>query len=142
LSIVVPMFSGGDTTTAPPPPEQQTALPTTAPKATKPAPAPATPAAPVAPGKLTDDDWVLQSYQFKNDGLGDFGGTARITNNSGEARSASFTLTLFKSGEQVASLQGSADEVDPGKTVTVQLISQDKYQRGTFQVDFQVDFSY
>jgi hypothetical protein len=140
LSIVVPMFSGGDTTTtttAPPPPEQQTALPTTAPKATKPAPA-----APAAPSKLTDEDWVLQSYQFKDDGLGDFGGTARITNDSDEARTASFTLTLFKNGEQVASLQGSADEVDPGKTVTVQLISQDKYQRGTFQVDFQVDFSY
>jgi len=92
--------------------------------------------------KPNDKGWVLQSYATKDDGLGSFGGTARITNSNGKAMSATFTLTLAKSGTQVASLMGSADGVAAGKTVTVQLISQDKYKAGKYASDFQVDVSY
>lgn len=89
--------------------------------------------------KPSDGGWVVESYQLKNDGLGDFGGTARITNTKGETRTGIFTITAFKAGKQVASLQGSASDVESGKTVTVQLISTDKYVAGPYTIDFQND---
>lgn len=94
-------------------------------------------------GKKSDKGWVLQSVAYKDDGLGTFGGTARVTNANGESKSAVFTITLGGGGSSpVASLQGSAQDVAAGKTVTVQLISQDKYKAGKYAVDFQTDTSY
>jgi hypothetical protein len=90
-------------------------------------------------GKPSDGGWTLESQQLKDDGLGDFGGTARITNTEDSPQTGVFTLTVFKGDEQVASLQGSADEVEPGKTVTVRLISQDKFKKGPYRVEFQND---
>jgi hypothetical protein len=99
----------------------------------------AAPTKPAKSGKPSDGGWVVESYQFKNDGLGDFGGTARLTNTKGETRNGIFTITVFKAGKQVASLQGSASDVESGKTVTVQLISSDKYVAGPYTIDFQND---
>ena len=116
-----------------------------APPATTKAPVPVAPVAPVAPAapsKPNDKGWVLQSYETKDDGLGDFGGTARITNSNDSAKTGTFTLTLARNGAQVASLQGSAESVAPGKTVTVSLISQDKYSAAKATADFQTDISY
>lgn len=113
-----------------------------APQATTQAPAPVAPVAPAAPSKPNDKGWVLQSYETKDDGLGDFGGTARITNSNNSAKTGTFTLTLARNGAQVASLQGSAQSVAPGKTVTVELISQDKYSAAKATADFQTDISY
>jgi len=113
-----------------------------APPATTKPPAPVAPVAPVAPSKPNDKGWVLQSYETKDDGLGDFGGTARITNSNDSAKTGTFTLTLARNGAQVASLQGSAQSVAPGKTVTVELISQDKYSAAKATADFQTDISY
>jgi hypothetical protein len=90
-------------------------------------------------GKPSDGGWTLESQQLKDDGLGDFGGTARITNTEESPQTGVFTLTVFKGSEQVATLQGSADEVEPGKTVSVQLISQDKFRKGPYRVEFQND---
>jgi len=113
-----------------------------APQATTQAPAPIAPVTPVVNGKPNDKGWVLQSYETKDDGLGNFGGTARITNSNDSAKTATFTLTLARNGVQVASLQGSAESVAPGKTVTVALISQDKYSAAKATSDFQTDISY
>jgi hypothetical protein len=109
-----------------------------APKATAPAVKPK----PAAPAKPSDKDWVVQSTKLKNDGLGDWGGTARITNNSGDSRTMVCTITLFRAGKQIASLEGSAQDVAAHKTVTVDLISEDKYHAGKYSVDFQVDTTY
>lgn len=120
---------------------------TTQPTAEAPAPvatsaAPAAAAVPAKPSKPNDKGWVLESFQARNDGVGDFGGTARITNTNSEATTATFTITLARGGQQIASLQGSAQSVAAGKTVTVQLISQDKYSAGAYKSDFQTDVSF
>jgi hypothetical protein len=46
---------------------------------------------------------------------------------------------VFKGGQEVAALQGSADDVSPGDAETVQLISQDKFVPGPYEYDFQTD---
>jgi hypothetical protein len=100
-----------------------------------------TKAVPQTDGK-SDKGWTLASLQTKADFGGNFGGPARITNTNGSAKTAIFTVTLLKGSTVIASLQGSADGVSPGQTVTVNLISSDKYAAGNFQTEFQVDMSY
>lgn len=89
---------------------------------------------------LEDGDWRLDSVQLKDDGLGDFGGTARITY-TGEDNDASnlFTITvLAKDGTVVASLDGAAEGMGPDGTETVQLISTDPWKPGNYTLfDFQ-----
>lgn len=97
-------------------------------------------AKPKTDGKLADGGWVVESQTLKNDGLGSFGGTARITNTNDGTESGLFTLTVFKAGKQVASLTGSSSDVEAGKTVTVTFISSDKYVSGPYTYDFQNDF--
>lgn len=103
---------------------------------------PAAAAAPAVSSKPNDKGWVVQSLMTADDGVGDFGGTARITNTNDSAKTAVFTFTLARAGQQIASLQGSAQQVSAGKTVTVQLISQEKYSAGKYTWDFQTDTSY
>lgn len=90
---------------------------------------------------LQNGDWRLDSIKVKDDGLGDFGGTARISYTGDDENGGTnlFTITLFDGKEVVGTLQGSANTVKPGSAVTVQLISQDKYKEGTFKYDFQND---
>jgi hypothetical protein len=99
---------------------------------------------PPAPAKRLDKGWFLDSSRFPGHGIGDgdFGGTARITNTSKTTASASFTITLLVNGGTVASLGGSAPNVPAGKTVTVELTSQDEYVPGPYTLDFQTDASY
>jgi len=85
----------------------------------------------------TDQGWVLDSYRLQDRAFGDFGGTVRITNTNKAAQSAVFTIFVMAKGHVVASLQGSADNAGAGKTVTVQLTSQDKYRLGSHTIDFQ-----
>ena len=75
-------------------------------------------------------------------GDGDFGGSARLTNTTRTTASASFTITLLVKGQTVASLQGTAYNVPAGKSVLVQLVSQDEYQSGPYTLVFQTDASY
>lgn len=74
--------------------------------------------------------------------FGSFSGTARVTNTASSSRSMIMKLTLFRDGEQIASLTGAANDVAPGKTVTVDLLSSDSYSDGDFTVDFQVDATF
>ena len=90
---------------------------------------------------LQNGDWRLDSIQVKNDGLGDFGGTARVTYTGSDASGGDnvFTVTVFKGEKVVATLTGGANTVRPGTTATVQLISSDKYLPGPYKYDFQND---
>ena len=65
---------------------------------------------------------------MKNDVLGDFGGTARVTYTGSDASGGDnvFTVTVFKGKKVVATLTGGANTVRPGTTATVQFISSDK----------------
>jgi hypothetical protein len=148
LLIVVASIAGGGGDTSQP----ATDAPEATPQSEEPSPAPAEsePAAPepaqeetsgpTAKLPLTDGDWRLDSVRIKDDGLGDFGGTARITYTGGaEGGTNLFTIAVFKDGQEVAALQGSADDVSPGDAETVQLISMDDYVAGPYKYDFQND---
>ena len=115
------------------PPTVATTVPTTVPPTTTPPPPP-----------NSDKGWavVANSLLTKNDGTGDFGGSARITNKASDFENASFTFTLFRGSVQIATLQGSAQGVSPGQTVTVKLISQNPYSAGAYTFTFQTDTSY
>jgi hypothetical protein len=110
--------------------------------------APAETTAPVAAapaadtGKPNDKGWVVQSLRTKDDGLGDFGGSARITNTNDSSKTGTFTITLSTGGKVIATLQGSASGTSSGQTVSVDLISQDKYSAAAYTYDFQTDVSY
>jgi type II secretory pathway pseudopilin PulG len=106
-----------------------------------PAPAEPAPAAP-ASGELQDGSFTSEQPRLKDDGLGDFGGTARVTNTSDSEKSGIFTYTLFKGGDMVGTAQGSASEVGAGETATVQLVSTDEFVAGVDRVEFQVDGEY
>jgi hypothetical protein len=101
----------------------------------------AAPAKSTKPGKPSDKGWVLESVKMGSS-LGDFEGTARVTNTNDSEQTATMTVTVFKGGQQVGSLQGSVNQVSPGKTVTVQLISTDKFVKGPWKTDFQIDASF
>ncbi len=79
---------------------------------------------------------------MRNNGLGDFGGRARITytGDDPDGGTNTFTITVFKGGKDVASLLGSASEVPPGRTITADLVSTDKFVSGPYTYDFQKDF--
>jgi hypothetical protein len=86
-----------------------------------------------------DKDFVVQEIDVKDDGLGDIGGIARITNTAATSLTVTFTFTFFQSGQIVGTAEGSAEDVAPGQTVTVSLLSQDKMFYGRFRYQFQVD---
>lgn len=90
----------------------------------------------------SDKGWVLRSYAITEDYFNEFDGTARITNTNPGAYTGGFTLTLFSGGRQLGVLNGSAQGVSPGQTVTVDLYSFDPYVPGPYQIAFQTDYSY
>ena len=87
---------------------------------------------------IQNGDWRLDSITLK-DSLGDFGGRARITYTGSDQNGGTnlFTITVFKNGRDIASLDGSANTVLPGHTVTADLISSDRYVSGPYTFDFQ-----
>ena len=106
----------------------------------------ATETAPAATGPtaklpIQNGDWRLSSVSIKDDGLGDFGGRARITytGDNPDGGTNLFTITVFRHGKDVAALEGSAEAVKPGTAATVQLISTDKFVPGPYKYDFQND---
>lgn len=111
--------------------------------ATQPPPV-ATPAAPADPynGHSGDKHFAVYALQVKDDGLGSIGGIARVKNVSSSSLTGTFTFTFFQSGQIVGTAQGSAQDVSPGQTVTVQLVSSDKMFAGRFRYQFQVDIEY
>jgi hypothetical protein len=137
LFIIAGIASGGGSSK----PSTNVADPLTA-TTTAPPKAAARPTMKAIPNKPNDKGWIVQAILTRDDGLGNFGGTARITNANDGSRTATFTFTLVRAGKQIATLQGSAQDVAAGKTVTVDLISQDKFSHGAYIWDFQTDVSY
>ncbi len=94
-----------------------------------------------AASSKVDGDWELVSFQSKKEITNDFTGTARIRYNGKDANGGTnlFTVTLLKKATQdvVATLNGSASDVKPGKIATVTLLSTDKYVAGSFDIEFQ-----
>ncbi|HEV2891176.1 MAG TPA: hypothetical protein VGX28_12445 [Frankiaceae bacterium] len=88
-----------------------------------------------------DEGWEAQSLTAGCE-YGDWSGTARIRNTNADAHSASFTFTLFRGGKVIGSLQGFANGVETGRTVTVQLVSNDPCSKGAYTYEFQTDASF
>ncbi|MCZ7417324.1 MULTISPECIES: hypothetical protein [unclassified Streptomyces] len=91
---------------------------------------------------LESGDWRLDSITVEDDGLGSFGGRARITylGDAPDGGTNTFTITVFKDGSDIASLAGSVSDVPPGETATANLISTDDFVGGPYTYDFQKDF--
>jgi len=94
------------------------------------------PVAPVDDGlkgwKVNGKVRILKGYG------GDFSGTLRMTNKNDSIQSATFGVTLFSGTETVGTMVGLANEVNPGLTATVNLISTDpwvKFDRVEVQVN-------
>ncbi|GAA4129735.1 hypothetical protein GCM10022215_42600 [Nocardioides fonticola] len=89
-------------------------------------------------------DWRLDSLQIRKDGLGSFDGIGRITYTGDDQDGGDnfFTVTLFARDRTtiVTTLDGSATDVKPGQTVTVQFISFDDFKPGRFPFTFQNNF--
>jgi hypothetical protein len=94
---------------------------------------------------LADQGWTVvpRSLLVRREGFsGEFTGTARVTNRTGStARAASFTITVFSGRRQVGTLLGTVNRVTRSRTVTVQLLSTDRYVQPT-RYAFQVDYSF
>jgi hypothetical protein len=90
----------------------------------------------------SDKGWFIKSVLVQREPLTNyFTGSARIRNTNHSAKSGSFTVTLFRNGQQIGVLQGVAQDVSAGKTVTVELLSETAYSAGSFSYDFQTDLS-
>jgi hypothetical protein len=143
LIVVSVAASGGtDSTTTPTPGSgNDTSAPPTAQDNESNAQAPPATTGPTAKLPIQNGDWRLDSVRVKDDGLGDFGGTARVTYTGGNPEGGTniFTLTVFVGGKDVAALVGSANAVMPDRAATVQFISQDKFVGGPYKYDFQND---
>jgi hypothetical protein len=96
---------------------------------------------PTAKLPIQNGDWRLDSVTVKDDGLGSFGGRARITytGDNPEGGTNLFTLTVFSHGKDVAALTGSADSVKHGTAATVEFVSTDDFVGGPYKYDFQND---
>jgi hypothetical protein len=142
--IAAASSGGGDDSSEPATPASQQETPAQNEPAAEEEPAQDEPSAsggPTADFPITDGDWRLDSMRVQDDGLGDFGGTARVTyaGDNPEGGTNLFTVTVFVGGKDVAVLNGSADSVEPGQAATVQLISSDKFVAGPYKYDFQAD---
>lgn len=89
-----------------------------------------------------DKGWSIADLQVYADSSGDWDGRARITNENTSSRSATFTVTIFRDGSVIAVLRGSANDVAPGNTYTVEFYSFDTYSAGTYTSTFQTDSSF
>jgi hypothetical protein len=105
-------------------------------------PPPQPPPPPPPPAEASDKHFSVESLQVKDNGLGDIGGIARVTNNSTESLTATFTFTFFQGSRIVGTAIGSASAVSPGQTVTVELASTDPMISGSFRYQFQVDVEF
>jgi hypothetical protein len=103
---------------------------------------PPPPPPPPPPSQASDKDFAVQDLQIKDDGLGDIGGIARVTNTSSNSLTATFTFTFFQGSRIVGTAQGVANEVAAGQTVTVDLVSTSPIFSGSFRYEFQVDVQY
>ncbi|MFF7894840.1 hypothetical protein ACFZDI_23665 [Streptomyces sp. NPDC007907] len=120
----------------------------TSPTTTQPTTSPPTqtPSTPAQSGgrqpPIQSGDWRLDSVQVRDSGLGDFAGRARVTytGDNPDGGTNTFTITVFKDDEDIASLKGSASDVPPGRTVTADLFSTDNFVAGPYKFDFQKDF--
>jgi len=86
-------------------------------------------------GGVSEYGWTLiaGSFSTHQDRRGDFAGTAQITNNNVVIKLHTiFIFTLLRGCSQIARLEASADNVPPGRTVTVPLASQDSYSPGPY----------
>lgn len=146
--------SGGNNASTAQPDAQTAAVASPAPTVTVTAPAAATAPAPTvtvtatvtaaaapvaaAPAAGTntakDGKWSASDIQVKDDGLGDFGGTLRLS--GPDASAASVQLSVLKGGSVVATMSGASSNFSG--TETVQLISSDKYTSGDYDYELKV----
>lgn len=95
-----------------------------------------------APAQSRDKGFAISDVQLRDDGTGDWGGVARITNENTTRKTATFTVTVFRNGTIIATLRGSVSDLEPGATNTVSFVSTDDYTPGDYTTTFQTDSAF
>jgi hypothetical protein len=110
------------------------------PKQSKPESTPAS-SGPTDELPLRDGDWRLDHITVGDNGHGEFWGTARIayTGDKPDGEDNIFTVTLFKGGKEVATLQGQSNVITRQDPATVQLASSDPRVGGPYTYDFRTE---
>lgn len=91
---------------------------------------------------LQDGDWRLDSLTMSKDIAGDFTGHGQITY-TGADKGGGDTLiqiTIYTTGNQVASMSATVDNVPPGRSKTIEFFSQDDYVPGSHRFTFQAGY--
>lgn len=132
LVIIVAISSGGGSSSG-----QYSSTPSM----TAPQPTPS----PVAANPLSDKGWTVSDIQVtRSSSIPDV--SARLTNSTGASATGSFTLTIWGAdGTRLAAVDGYADNVGAGQTVTTTFIgSQDKLtgDPATYHYQLQTNVSY
>lgn len=106
-----------------------------------PTPTPAPAPAPAADPAASDvDGFSFARVTTRDDGIGDFATTARVTNVSSDSETVVFTVTYFDgSGDVIGTGQGTATGFAIGSTKTVTFASTDAYDESVDRVEFQVE---
>lgn len=107
--------------------------------ASVPTPLPTSEAPIPAEDALSDGGWTVESIQL-DESLGNFSGTMRVINTDTTTRTGFFTLTMLLDGAVVGTALGVANDVEPGSTATVQLLSSDPFVTGDLTYEFQTEF--
>jgi hypothetical protein len=84
------------------------------------------------------DGYTFSDVQITKDSINEFEVQARVTNNGGTGGMRFIDASVFAAGSVVATAEGM-ERIDPGETVTVELISTDKFDEGWDEVEFSVD---
>jgi hypothetical protein len=104
------------------------------------------PGASPKPSKSTSDSIQSKSFRIEsvtfNSDLGSAGAEARITNTSRSTKTATMTITIFKSDNKTIAftMSGVVNAVSPGETVSVTFMSiSGEFPPGQFKYTFQVN---
>ncbi len=98
-----------------------------------------------APAQSRDKGFAISDVQVRSEEFGDrpdWEGVARITNETAERMTASFTITVFRNNSVIATLRGSVSQLESGATNTVEFFSTDDYSPGDFTTTFQTDSAF
>ena len=99
------------------------------------------PAAP-APAQSSDKGFSIAGLQLAQDGLGDWQAVARITNTTTATRTGVFTVTIFRAGSVIATVQGSVSSLAAANANTVTFVSSTPYSAGDVTTTFQTDSAF
>ena len=95
-----------------------------------------------APAQSSDKGFSIADLQLASDGTGDWQAVARITNTTTATRTGVFTVTIFRAGSVLATVQGSVSSLAASNANTVTFVGFTPYSAGDVTTTFQTDSAF